>query len=206
MYRQFNIQNSTFCPHIVFVCFVWIWEQTAIISLYSINWLVCITVTECVYCAVRTGYLNEIWVICFIWIWEQTAIISLYSINWLVCITETGRVYCAVRTGYLNVIHNTFNFQRIKDVIRKAISRWWDRWFVRNKDLTAPISKYCTVQYQLHRRISTYKVVAYILTWPVHLTPCSILRKMYRMEQALKSYYTWCHLTFSHSASLSQIH
>jgi hypothetical protein len=29
-------------------------EQTAIISLYNINWLVCITETECVYCAVRT--------------------------------------------------------------------------------------------------------------------------------------------------------
>jgi len=49
--------NSTFCPHSVFVCFVWIWEQTAIISLYSINWLVCITETVSVYCAVRTGYL-----------------------------------------------------------------------------------------------------------------------------------------------------
>jgi hypothetical protein len=86
------------------MCFVWLSEQTAIISLYSINWLVCITETEWVYCAVRTGYLNVIWVICFIWIWEQTAIISLYSINWLVCITETECVYCAVRTGYLNVI------------------------------------------------------------------------------------------------------
>ena len=39
----------------VFMCFVWIWEQTAIISLYNINWLVFITETECVYCAVRTG-------------------------------------------------------------------------------------------------------------------------------------------------------
>jgi len=29
--------NSTFCPHIVFMCFVWISGQTAIISLYSIN-------------------------------------------------------------------------------------------------------------------------------------------------------------------------
>jgi len=57
MYRQFN--NSTFCPHTVFMCFVWIWEQTAIISLYSINWLVCKTETECVYCAVRTGSLNQ---------------------------------------------------------------------------------------------------------------------------------------------------
>ena len=29
------------------MCFVWIWEQTDIISLYSINWLVCITETVC---------------------------------------------------------------------------------------------------------------------------------------------------------------
>jgi len=48
-----TFSNSTFCPHSVFVCFVWIWEQTAIISLYNINWLVCITETECVYCAVQ---------------------------------------------------------------------------------------------------------------------------------------------------------
>jgi hypothetical protein len=36
------------------MCFVWISEQTAIISLYSINWLGFITETVCVYCAVRT--------------------------------------------------------------------------------------------------------------------------------------------------------
>ena len=47
--------NSTFCPHTVFICFVWISEQTAIISLHNINWLVFITETESVYCAVRTG-------------------------------------------------------------------------------------------------------------------------------------------------------
>jgi hypothetical protein len=46
--------NSTFCPQSVFICFVWISEQTAIISLYNINCLVFITETECVYCAVRT--------------------------------------------------------------------------------------------------------------------------------------------------------
>ena len=51
------LNNSTFCPHSVFMCFVRIWEQTAIISLYSINWLVLITETECVYCVVRTGSL-----------------------------------------------------------------------------------------------------------------------------------------------------
>ena len=36
-----------FCPHSAFMCFVWIWEQTAIISLYSINWLVFIAQTKC---------------------------------------------------------------------------------------------------------------------------------------------------------------
>ena len=35
-----TFRNSSFCPHSVFMCFVWIWEQTAIISLYNINWLV----------------------------------------------------------------------------------------------------------------------------------------------------------------------
>jgi hypothetical protein len=69
------------------MCFVWIWEQTAIISLYSINWLVFVTETECVYCAVRTGSLYIIQVMCFVWICEQTAIISLYSVNWLVLAT-----------------------------------------------------------------------------------------------------------------------
>ena len=42
----------------VFICFVWISEQTAIISLYNINWLVFVTETESVYCAVRTWCLN----------------------------------------------------------------------------------------------------------------------------------------------------
>ena len=52
-----TFNNSTFSPHSVFMCFVWIWEQTAIISLYSIKGRFCITYTESVYCAVRTGSL-----------------------------------------------------------------------------------------------------------------------------------------------------
>ena len=55
-----TFNNSTFCPHTVFMCFVWISQQTAIISLYNINWLVFITETESVYCAVRTECLNVI--------------------------------------------------------------------------------------------------------------------------------------------------
>ena len=35
--RGLTFNNFTFCPHSVFMCFVWISEQTAIISLYSIN-------------------------------------------------------------------------------------------------------------------------------------------------------------------------
>ena len=33
------------------------WEQTAIISLHSINWLVLITEMGCVYCVVRTAFI-----------------------------------------------------------------------------------------------------------------------------------------------------
>ena len=40
------------------MCSAWITEQTAIISLYSINWLIFITETECIYCAVRIESLN----------------------------------------------------------------------------------------------------------------------------------------------------
>jgi len=57
-YHHFDIQNSTFCPHSVIMCFVWIRKQTAFISLYNINWLVFITDTECVHCAVWTGSFN----------------------------------------------------------------------------------------------------------------------------------------------------
>ena len=43
-YRQFNIQQFYVLPtQCIVVCFVWISEQTAIISLYSINWLVFVT-------------------------------------------------------------------------------------------------------------------------------------------------------------------
>ena len=95
------------------MCFVWIWEQTAIISQYSINWLVCIAETDSVYCVVRTGCLYIIQVMCFVWIWEQTAIISLYNINYLVITAETESVYCAVRTEYLCAVEFQ-NFLRFK--------------------------------------------------------------------------------------------
>jgi hypothetical protein len=64
--------------------FVWISEQTAIISLNSINWSAFITEAKSIYCAVRPGSLYIIQVMCSVWISEQTAIISLYSNNFSV--------------------------------------------------------------------------------------------------------------------------
>ena len=52
---RFNIHKSYVLPT---QSFVGISEQTAIISLYSINRLVFITETKCVYCAVRTGNIH----------------------------------------------------------------------------------------------------------------------------------------------------
>jgi hypothetical protein len=43
--------------HTMYLCFWMDLRTDRIISLYSINWLVSITETECVYCAVRTGSL-----------------------------------------------------------------------------------------------------------------------------------------------------
>ena len=110
------------------MCFVWIWEQTAIISLYSINWLVFITETECVYCAVRTGSLyiqfyvlptHCIYVFCV----DLRTNSDYFPIqHWLVFITETECVYCAVRTGSLYRIHFHFFFER--PVIQKVSMIW----------------------------------------------------------------------------------
>ena len=59
MHHQFNIQQLYALPHTVFMCFVFIWEQTATCATYSINWLVFITEMKSVYSAVRTGALNK---------------------------------------------------------------------------------------------------------------------------------------------------
>ena len=53
-YSMVNLKLPTSCPHSLYMCFLWISEQTAIISLYSINWLVFSNQEESVYCAVRT--------------------------------------------------------------------------------------------------------------------------------------------------------
>jgi len=104
------VLHSTFCPRSVFMSFVWIWEQTAIISLYSINWLVFITETENVYCAVRSTFYvlptQCIYVFCV----DLRTNSDYFTIqHWLVgFITEMQRVHWAVRTEFVN----TFQFRR----------------------------------------------------------------------------------------------
>ena len=43
IYTTLFYMKIKFCPQSVFMCFVWIWEQTAIISVHIINLLVAIT-------------------------------------------------------------------------------------------------------------------------------------------------------------------
>ena len=60
MNQQFNIQQLYALPTLyVFMCFVFIWEQTATCAAYIINRLVFITEMKSVYCAVRAGSLNK---------------------------------------------------------------------------------------------------------------------------------------------------
>jgi len=96
-----NIAATVRSVHTVFMCFVFIWEQTATCATYSINWLVFMVEMKSVYSAVRTRSLNKAVCasslkvniaatvrsahtvfMCFVFIWEQTATCATYSINW----------------------------------------------------------------------------------------------------------------------------
>ena len=58
MHQRYNIQQLYVLPTL-FMCFVFIWEQTVTCATYIIHWLVFITEMKSVYCAVRTGPLNK---------------------------------------------------------------------------------------------------------------------------------------------------
>jgi hypothetical protein len=120
MHRQ--IRKLNVCPHSAFMCFVWISEETAIISLYSINWLVFITETERVYCAVRSTFYVLLTQCSYVFCVDLRTNnnISLYSINWLVFIIERECVYCAVRNC---VLLNAMNFDlRLQRINKTGIS------------------------------------------------------------------------------------
>jgi hypothetical protein len=59
MHQQFNIQQL-YTLTIVFMCFVFIWEQTVTCATYSINWLVFITEMKSENSTVRTGSFNKV--------------------------------------------------------------------------------------------------------------------------------------------------
>jgi hypothetical protein len=57
---RFKIKkNLYFDNQMCFCVFVRISEQTVILALFKFNWLVFVTESETVYCAVRTGSLNK---------------------------------------------------------------------------------------------------------------------------------------------------
>ena len=132
-----TFSNSTFCPHNVFMCFVWISEQTAIISLYSINWLVFITETESVYCAVRTEPLNAIPAPFSLYrkqIQNFTRVSNKFAFHYLsrlaVHLTFSSpspvRTHCNVTNCNNGSFFHTFcalNFHRIQDVASQTIHK-----------------------------------------------------------------------------------
>ena len=96
---SWNIQKFCVLPTQCICVFVWIWGQTAIISLYGINWPVFINdvyfskAQWSLYVPPALTFRNSVFCphnvfVCFVWIWGHTAIISLYGINWLVFITD----------------------------------------------------------------------------------------------------------------------
>jgi hypothetical protein len=105
------------------MCLLWIWEQTAIISLYSINWLVLITETECL---LRGTFCPHSVFMYFVWIWERTAIISLYSINWFVFITE---LVCLLRGTNWTFKHKFMGRAMARAVRRLTVTTEDGVWF-----------------------------------------------------------------------------
>jgi len=72
MYHQFNIQQFYVLPTQCVCVFVWIPEQTMIIPLYNINWLVFIPEMKCVYCKVQANSVTIIRVYFHLYTWRQS--------------------------------------------------------------------------------------------------------------------------------------
>jgi len=114
------------------MCFVWIWEQTRIISRYSINWLVFVTETECVHCAVRSTFYvlatQHIYVFC---VALRTNSNYFTVLHWLVgfynwdgvCLLRgTFYILRSAHTVYLCVLFGSENKQRLFHC--RALTDW----------------------------------------------------------------------------------
>jgi len=98
---QFNIQQW-YSLSTLFMCFVFIWEQTATCVTYSMNWLVFITEMKSVYSAVRTGSLNK--AVCTLSL-KLTGYVMQHQFN-------IQQLY-ALSTLYLCVLYLSENKQRL---------------------------------------------------------------------------------------------
>ena len=93
------------CPRfvfkgLIFMCFVFIWEQTATCATYSINWLVFITEMKSVYSAVRTESLHNI---CFFF--KRLTVLSECLLHLLLTkVTQFTLCYCVCQNTVLRNI------------------------------------------------------------------------------------------------------
>jgi len=96
-------KKFTFCPHSAFVCYVYVSEQTANISMHSTKWFVVITGTECVISGFRRG------------LYEKCALLGQYA----VCRGNSLSIMCvhsAERTKSLNTFQSNFRLQKSKQL------------------------------------------------------------------------------------------
>jgi len=123
MYHHFNIQQFYILPTQCIYVFVWIWEQTAIISLYSIDWLVFITETECFYCAVcSTFYILPTHCIYVFYVYLRTNsdyftvqhwLVGFYNWDGVCLLRGTFYILHSAHTVYLCVLCGSQNKQRL---------------------------------------------------------------------------------------------
>ena len=129
--EPWNIQTiaTGFCIHEFYalptqcMCFVWIWEQKAIISLYSIDRLVFKTETECVYCAVRSTFYvlstQCIYVFCVglrinrDYFTVQHWLVGFYNRDGVCLLGGTFYILRSAHTVYLCVLFGSENKQRL---------------------------------------------------------------------------------------------
>ena len=115
-----TFNSSTFCPHSVFISFVWISEQTAIISLYNLNWIVFITETESVYFAVRTGSLNQTDAVQYLK--SSLRLINTFSAAPYKALLMQYLILMAVKLETVSFCVTTYSMQEIKGFFLSAIS------------------------------------------------------------------------------------
>ena len=110
---RFNPRKFYVLPHLYVFC-ADLTKKTAIISLYSVCCLVFITETECVYCAVRTEYLNKIWFLFVSTFWYEWQPPVFIDEHWLTVTTHT-----TVRVLLNSVLFTISNvFRPIKAIVR----------------------------------------------------------------------------------------